>query len=210
MTFNPKLTPPGTEKNLFHDHEFMGSLRQHMMKFAILQIKNQHQAEDAVQEAIILAYQHIDKFQRKAALKTWIFSILKNKLIDILRKERRLTTASELEDGYGLHGDALLEKLFDDRGHWIKQEVPKQWHSPEQDIENKHFWMVFDMCLNAMPQTYSRYFMMREFLELNTQEICHNEGLTANQLNVTLYRARLRLRECLENNWYQNSEESLC
>jgi RNA polymerase sigma-70 factor (ECF subfamily) len=45
--------------------------------------------------------------------------------------------------------------------------------------------------------------MMREFLELTTDEICSNEMISANSLNVTLYRARLRLRECLENRWFQ-------
>lgn len=210
MTFDADVTLPESGAQLFHDPVFMHSLRQQMMKFAILQIKNQHLAEDAVQEAMISAYQHIDKFQRQAALKTWIFSILKNKLIDLLRKESRLTTASELEDGYGIHGDALMEKLFDERGHWVKHEAPQKWTSPDNDMENDRFWIVFDACLNNMPQTYSRYFMMREFLELDTKEICHNEGLTVNQLNVTLYRARLRLRECLENNWYQNGEEHPC
>jgi len=50
--------------------------------------------------------------------------------------------------------------------------------------------------------------MMREFLELDTSEICQNENLTVSNLNVTLYRARLRLRECLEDNWYQAEENT--
>jgi RNA polymerase sigma-70 factor (ECF subfamily) len=54
-----------------------------------------------------------------------------------------------------------------------------------------------------MPDKYGRLFMMREFLELTTDEICSNEMISANSLNVTLYRARLRLRECLENRWFQ-------
>ena len=45
--------------------------------------------------------------------------------------------------------------------------------------------------------------MMREFLEMDTPEICHNEAISISSLNVTLYRARLRLRECLEDHWFQ-------
>jgi RNA polymerase sigma-70 factor (ECF subfamily) len=44
--------------------------------------------------------------------------------------------------------------------------------------------------------------MMREFLELETKEICENEEVSVSNLNTTLFRARLRLRECLEDNWF--------
>ncbi|WP_269454520.1 sigma factor-like helix-turn-helix DNA-binding protein, partial [Neptuniibacter pectenicola] len=62
---------------------------------------------------------------------------------------------------------------------------------------------MFDTCLEALPAKYSRLFMMREFLELDTNEICDNEEVTVSNLNTTLFRARLRLRECLEDNWFQ-------
>ncbi len=195
------------QAEFFQDKVFMHSLHQKMIKFALIQVKNEQLAEDAVQESLISAYKNIDKFQRKAALQTWIFSILKNKLIDLLRKESKTISASQLEDGEGLHGDDLIECLFDHSGHWYDEQKPVHWDHPDQDLENDQFWRIFDICLNNMPIKYSRYFMMREFLELQTSEICENEKLSVNQLNVTLYRARLRLRECLENNWYMQEEQ---
>lgn len=50
--------------------------------------------------------------------------------------------------------------------------------------------------------------MMREFLELDSEEICSNENISGNYLNVTLYRARLRLRECLEIRWFEQEQPS--
>jgi RNA polymerase sigma-70 factor (ECF subfamily) len=194
-------------KGIFHDEIFMHSLRRQMLKFAILQIQDEQLAEDAIQETMLSAYQHIEKFERQAALKTWIFAILKNKLIDLLRKEKHITAASQLEEGNGIQGESLIEKLFDDHGHWHKHERPLKWQQPDSGIENEHFWRVFDACLNALPERYGRLFMMREFLELTSAEICINEEISANHLNVTLYRARLRLRECLEDNWYQKQTE---
>jgi len=196
------------QNQIFQDKLFMHSLRKKMLKFALIQVKNEQLAEDAVQEALISAYQNMAKFQRQAALQTWIFSILKNKLIDLLRKEKRVTSVSQLEQGHGLHGDELMEFLFDQKGHWHKEQKPIRWPHPDEDLENTHFWRVFETCLDNMPERYSRYFMMREFLELETNEICTNENLTTNQLNVTLYRARLKLRECLENNWYLEERTS--
>ncbi|TDR06305.1 RNA polymerase factor sigma-70 [Marinomonas communis] len=187
---------------LFQDTEFMEALRSQMLKFAILQVRNEALAEDAVQEAMLSAYQNIERFNRQAALKTWVFAILKNKLIDILRKEKRYTNVSLLEEGAGRSDEALLEDLFNEKGHWQKSERPKKWDEPDHDIENSHFWRTFDVCLEALPAKHSRYFMMREFLELETKEICENEEVSVSNLNTTLFRARLRLRECLEDNWF--------
>ncbi|WNJ96177.1 RNA polymerase factor sigma-70 [Vibrio ruber] len=207
MTFADSDIQPNTfSQHLFDDEQFIQPLRQQMLKFARLQVQDEQLAEDAVQEAMIAAYQHIDKFEQQAALKTWIFAILKNKLIDLLRKEKRTTVASQLEQGDCTQGDALMEKLFDQHGHWQKHERPVKWQQPDSCIEDEHFWRVFDTCLNALPERYGRLFMMREFLELATPEICHNEDISVSHLNVTLYRARLRLRECLENNWYLSEE----
>ncbi|MFD1382684.1 RNA polymerase factor sigma-70 [Rhodanobacter aciditrophus] len=188
---------------IFQDTVFMEGLRQQMFKFALLQVRNEAIAEDAVQDAMLSAYQNIERFNRQAALKTWVFAILKNKLIDILRKEKRYTNASSLEEGRNSNGEALLEELFTDNGHWQKHERPQKWDEPDHGIESQHFWRIFDACLDALPAKYSRFFMMREFLELDTNEICDNEDISVSNLNTTLFRARLRLRECLENNWFQ-------
>ena len=112
-------------ENIFQDAAFMEALRVQMLKFAKLQVRDSQLAEDAVQEAMLSAYQHIDRFARQAAFKTWVLSILKNKLIDLLRKEKRHTAASQLEEGPNLSGDALIEHLFEENGHWQKDERPK-------------------------------------------------------------------------------------
>lgn len=190
------------DKHLFDDTVFMQTLRTQMLKFAILQVRNETLAEDAVQEAILSAYQHIERFNRQAALKTWVFAILKNKLIDLLRKEKRYTDAKILDSGAGRNDEALLDNLFTEQGYWQKDQRPQKWDEPDQDLESHHFWKIFDTCLDALPARYSRLFMMREFLELDSREICDNEALSISNLNTTLFRARLRLRECLEDNWF--------
>ena len=75
---------------------FVIELRQQMLKFAILQLSSLQQAEDAVQEALMSAFQHIDSFTGRAAFKTWVFAILKNKIFDLIRQKSRLMTMSEL------------------------------------------------------------------------------------------------------------------
>ncbi|SDZ81630.1 RNA polymerase factor sigma-70 [Microbulbifer marinus] len=190
----------GSEGSPLSDEQFLQELRQQMHRFATLQLGDSQLAEDAVQEALIGALKNVRTFAGRAALKTWVFAILKNKIADVLRQRQRFVDADQL-----LHADREghdLDELFDRRGHWLKDERPAHWEDTEAAIHDKHFWRVFDACLNHLPVRQAQVFMMREFIELESHEICAAAEITVSNLNVTLHRARLRLRECLENNWF--------
>jgi len=125
---------------------------------------------------------------------------LKNKIADHLRKQQRLVNTSSLlqEDSSGDDLDAL----FNDKGYWHMSERPAAWGDPEGSLEDGHFWRVFETCLEHLPAKQARVFMMREFVGLSSSEICETVSLTLSNLHVLLHRARLRLRECLENHWF--------
>lgn len=178
---------------------FLIDLRQQMLKFAILQLSSLQLAEDAVQEALASAFQHIGSFTGRAAFKTWVFAILKNKIIDIIRQKSRLMTMSELFKDE--ESELSIDALFDASGHWHKYEAPQAWPSPEKMLEQQDFWIVFDACLNHLPAKYAQVFMLREMIELSSDEICEKLGLSVSNLNVLMYRSRTKLRECLENTW---------
>ena len=59
-----------------------------------------------------------------------------------------------------------------------------------------------DACTQKLPPVQGRLFLMREWLEMSSEEICKELGLTSTNLYVQLHRARLRLRECLELHWF--------
>ena len=178
---------------------FLIELRQQMLKFAILQLSSFQLAEDAVQEALTSAYQHIGSFTGRAAFKTWVFAILKNKIVDLIRQKSRLVCMSELfKDA---ESELSIDELFDASGHWHKYEAPQAWQSPEEIMEQQDFWIIFDVCLNHLPAKYAQVFMLREMIELSSDEICEKLGITVTNLNVLMYRSRTRLRECLENKW---------
>ncbi|WP_343619558.1 RNA polymerase factor sigma-70 [Acinetobacter proteolyticus] len=188
--------------NLFHqlhNPAFLQDLRQQMLKFAILQLSSIQQAEDVVQEALTSAFQHLDSFTGRAAFKTWVFAILKNKIIDLIRQKSRLVSMSELFKDE--ESELSIDELFDASGHWHKYEAPQAWQSPEEMMEQQDFWIIFDACLNHLPAKYAQVFMLREVIELSSNEICEKLELTVSNFNVLMYRSRTRLRECLENKW---------
>ena len=183
---------------------FLKDLRAQMLKFATLQLRDEALAEDAVQEALMGAMKNAASFNRRSALKTWVFAILKNKIADQLRKGNRMIEASRLlrenEDGEN------FDMLFDRKGFWQVDERPAGWSEPMDAVKNDHFWRVFETCLSGLPENQARLFMMREFIELDSNEICETLSISTSNLHVMLYRARLRLRECLENRWFNEGE----
>lgn len=202
----PAMEPSAKQAtSLLNDEVFLHDLRRQMLKFATLQLPDGQLAEDAVQEAFIGALKNASAFGGRAALKTWIFAILKNKIADVLRQRRRLAETSLLsrEDEEDVD---LSELLFDAQGFWQSDERPATWGDPENSLCDREFWQVFEACLEHLPAQQGRVFMMREFIELDSQEICATLEITVSNLNVMLHRARLRLRECLENDWFLEGE----
>ncbi|MGD9471202.1 MAG: sigma-70 family RNA polymerase sigma factor [Novosphingobium sp.] len=182
------------------DPVFIAQVREDMMRFARLQLGVDDEAEDAVQEALAGALRNAASFRGEAALKTWIIAILKNKVADILRqRQRRPINASQIPSQ---DQEGVLPAVFDQKGMWRDAARPARWEDPEADLHSSQFLAIFDACLNRLPPQQGRVFMMREVVELETQEICTELGLSISNVHVILHRARLALRACLQLHWF--------
>ncbi|WP_179402835.1 RNA polymerase factor sigma-70 [Burkholderia guangdongensis] len=180
----------------YDDPAYLAQLRRDLLRFARLQLRDTDAAEDAVQEALAAAWTHSSDFAGLSAHKTWVFGILRNKLIDSLRVRQRMVSLSALDAE--LDGESALDReLFKDNGHWTPYAKPRPWPQPETLLQQQQFWTLFEMCLNHLPEQIGRVFMMREFLDFEIADICTELTLTTNHCSVLLYRARTRLRTCL-------------
>ena len=179
----------------------LNALRPDLLRFARLQLRDAGAAEDAVQETLLAALTGSHSFESRSSYKTWLISILRNKIIDIIRDQGREVSASSLADDEA--GDEqLADTLFDRRGHWQAEARPGRWADPEASFEQKQFWAVFEACLDRLPAKAARVFMMREFLGLETDEICKETGMSTSNCWVVLHRARQGLRTCLDTRWF--------
>ena len=182
-------------------HAELNALRPDLLRFARLQLRDAGAAEDAVQETLLAALAGSQSFAHRSSYKTWLVSILRNKIVDIIRSQSREVPASSLasdEEG----DEALAEKLFEPGGHWRAEARPGRWADPEASFEQQQFWRVFEACLDHLPAKTARVFMMREILGLETSEICKETGISTSNCWVVLHRARLSLRTCLETSWF--------
>ena len=189
------------------DSTFLASLRRDLLRFAELQLRDRAAAEDAVQEALAAALSGQDRFAGRAALKSWVFAILKNKIVDILRQRQRTATLSSLAPDDDDEDDFAV--LFDRKDFWRPDERPQTWGDPEATFVQQQFWVVFETCLTRLPENTARVFMMREFLGLDTPGICQELAITTSHCHVILHRARMGLRLCLEQRWF-NPEDPSC
>jgi RNA polymerase sigma-70 factor (TIGR02943 family) len=171
------------------------ALRPQLLRFARTQLRNEAWAEDAVSETLLAALEKPHSFAGQSQLKTWLVGVLKHKVIDQLRRHAREATVLTAEDG-----EDLLETLFDATGHW--REVPAEWADPQAALAQRQFFEVLEACIQNLPAAQARVFMMREWLELESPEICNELAISSTNLWVLLHRARLRLRECLQLKWF--------
>ncbi|MEJ2396149.1 MAG: sigma-70 family RNA polymerase sigma factor [Candidatus Thiodiazotropha sp.] len=179
---------------------FFGERRDDLVRFAVLQLRDQAQAEDVVQEALMAAMQGIDKFQGRSSLKTWVFSILKRKIIDAMRAGRREVTATQMTSGDDEERE--YNELFNERGFWATEHKPHRWTEPEESLEQQQFWRILELCLDHLPTRTAQVFSMRELLGLDTDEICKELSISTSNCWVILHRARMGLRLCLEEQWF--------
>ncbi|MCG5072378.1 MULTISPECIES: sigma-70 family RNA polymerase sigma factor [Burkholderiaceae] len=184
----------------------LAQLRSNMLRFARLQLRDDAAAEDAVQDAMLAAMSKMADFRGNAQLSTWVFAILKNKIIDIMRSRKRFTSSQEVDE---LPADSF-DALFDERDRWQVDERPAFWGDPEATLEQQQFWTVFQTCLDRLPPSTARVFMMREFLELEPEDVAAELAITKSNCGVILHRARMALRVCLQTKWFNERGNRKC
>jgi RNA polymerase sigma-70 factor (ECF subfamily) len=184
------------------DADQLAQHRDYLVRFAMAHLRDPARAEDVVQETLLAAMENRAGFSGKAQLRTWLTGILKHKIIDVFRRQKREAPGDGL-DGAALESDEEFADLHFDaerQDHW--RTFPQAWTNPEQSLEQKRFWEVFESCSKQMPAQTARVFLMRELMGLETEEICKELGITPNNCWVMLYRARMNLRQCLETRWF--------
>jgi RNA polymerase sigma-70 factor (ECF subfamily) len=176
------MEPPMTDAGPI-DQQALAAHRDYLYRFALAHLRDPVRAEDVVQETLLAAVESRSAFSGKA---------------QVFRRQARETPLEpgepDAEDFEDLYFDAH------NRDHW--RSFPQAWADPEQSFEQKRFWEVLDACSKLMPAQTARVFVMRELMGLETDEICKELGVSANNCWVMLYRARMSLRQCLEIKWF--------
>ncbi len=168
-----------------------------LFRFALQRVRSEAIAEDLVQDTLLAGIQGFNKFNKQSSIKTWLVGILKHKIIDHYRKVSRESPALSDSD----LGDDLLKYQFDDKCHWKANLV--EWDTPEELLDNEQFWEAFHHCISRLPETMGNLFMLRTVEGLSSEDCCKVLNFkSTNHLWVVLSRTRMKLRQCLEIQWF--------
>jgi RNA polymerase sigma-70 factor (ECF subfamily) len=167
----------------------------YMYRYALARLSDPEIARDLVQESLLAAMHAFKGFQGKSSIKTWLIAILKRKIVDHYRRARSRQSRNNIETGTG-----GIDQTFDEYGHW--QISPNEWTlNPGKAYEQREFMEVLYQCISKLPSRLAEIFMLREFEDMSTKQICSELDISESNCWVMLYRARLQLRNCLETNW---------
>jgi len=171
-----------------------------LYRFTLYRVKDPSIAEDLVQETFLAALKARKNFQGRSTARTWLIGILKHKIVDHIRKRVREQTSDKVESMLNAAANDPVDTSFNDEGDWRVR--PSKWAvDPMKLYEQKEFMDVLYQCLGELPERQAEAFMMREIDGFSTEEICKVMNISATNSWVMLYRARMWLRRCLENNW---------
>jgi RNA polymerase sigma-70 factor (ECF subfamily) len=169
-----------------------------LFRYVLARCPNREIAEDLVQETFLAALDTKDSFSGHSSEKTWLFGILKHKLADYYRSANR-----EHPDGL-LQGTDEEAEFFDSKGRWRKDRRPEAWaERPDSVLEKSEFWQIFERCLASLPSPLKDVFQLRELEKITGENSCELLQISPENLWVRLHRAKLRLRYCLEKNYFK-------
>ncbi|MEJ2720059.1 MAG: sigma-70 family RNA polymerase sigma factor [bacterium] len=191
-------THPAGASSIRNPSEWVDLHGDALYRFALLRVKDQHVAEDLVQETFLSALQAAGRFKGNSAPRTWLIGILKHKILDHFRKSSVEVNASDVTP-WEEEDD---REYFDNTGHW-KRELHEWRESPENLVESQEFWKTFQACLSGLPEAHRRAFALKEIDGLDGDEICEILAVSPNNFWVMLHRARAKLRKCLDANWFR-------
>ena len=152
-------------------------------------------AEDAVQASLLVFVRRASEYDGRARACTWIHGILQRKIWETRRELRRETEQEEI--------DVVVESRFDESGSWARP--PR---GPLEALARGEVQRELESCLQRLPDRQRLAFTLREVEGFETEEICKIIDVSANNLGVLMFRARNKLRECLESRGFEGSSDA--
>jgi RNA polymerase sigma-70 factor (ECF subfamily) len=176
----------------------------YLYSLAMMKTGNRETAQDLVQETFLSAVKAKDAFNGLSSEKTWLTTILRNKVVDFYRKKDVLKDASEYlsETDTSFH-TAFFESAAESYGHWRHNTAPRAWsEGADAAIKRKEFYKILQYCIDKMPPKLIPAFVAKYIDETDTEKICKELDLSSSNYWVMIHRSKVLMRSCLEKNWF--------
>ena len=171
------------EKEVFHELIRPYERMVYLTLFSI--VKNEAEAEDGAQEAVISAYRNLRSFRGHAKFSTWLTTIAINEGRKRLRKSK------------GRAEDSTDEQMEDREGNYTPATLTDWREIPLESLERKELREALRVAVTELPDIYRQVFALRDLEEMNIEETAEALGITTGTVKVRLHRARIMLQKRL-------------
>tara|TARA_B110001454_G_scaffold124858_1_gene116502 strand:+ start:241 stop:822 length:582 start_codon:yes stop_codon:yes gene_type:complete len=180
---------------LLNTDKWIDNYADYMYNYAVVRVNDSDLSKDLVQDTFFSGLKSAKNFKGKSTERTWLISILKRKIIDHYRKINSKKGQAEVRMNFYDNGE--------NEGNWLEERVPQTWdNQSEKSIENQELKSQLESCIDALPKKHRMVFRMKTIQEFETEEICKELDISASNLWVIIHRARIQLRKCMEDNWF--------
>ena len=169
-----------------------------LLRLAMTFMKDRSLAEEVVQDTWMAALDHLDAFEGRSALRTWLFHIVANKARTRIGQEGRSVPFSALGTSEDGDEEAVSSDRFDQGGMWKEPPGPWSEENPERLAQGKETRAAIEAAIATLPEAQRAVITLRDIEEMETEEICNLLGITVSNQRVLLHRARARVRQALE------------
>lgn len=193
-------------KHTLQPSEWLRLYGDYLFSIAMVKLSNRELAEDIVQETFLSAIRAAAGFKGDSSEKTWLTTILNNKIIDQYRKK---ATSKEITD-YVVSTEASFTQHFFETGpgvtpHWLDDTAPQSWDAAaDKQLNEKEFQNILLACIHKMPEKLASVFVAKYLDDILTENICKDFSLTSSNYWVIIHRAKVLVRSCLEKNWFRH------
>jgi RNA polymerase sigma-70 factor (ECF subfamily) len=170
------------EHELFYELIRPYEMRVYAAAFAIL--RNEADAEDVAQEAVLKAFKHLGQFRAEARFSTWLLQITVNEA----RMRVRQAHAHIMEP---------IADRQDEQGNYTPRDFADWREIPSETLERKEVRQKLAEALSELGQIYREVFVLRDMQHLSIEETANALGISTASVKTRLLRARLMLRELL-------------
>lgn len=158
-------------------------------------------AEDLVQETFLAAVENVSKFREESSPKTWLFTILNNKIINHYRKNAKQDIVVEIPESS--KAKEFTDSFFDENGSWNANYQHMSLTEEKHLLDDDDFNKVMAMCMDHLPDNWRKAVSYKYLIDKNPKDICQELKITLSNYWQVIHRAKLMLKKCIEINYYK-------
>ncbi len=193
-----------TNTQILNPAQWLALYGDYLFSIAMIKLNDRQLAEDMLQETFLSAIKAAPNFRGESSEKTWLTTILNNKIIDQYRKKSVVKTVTE----YINQTELSFTLSFFESGqgvipHWLEEAYPRHWATgADAHLNQREFEDILNDCIKKMPDKLKLIFMAKFMEEETADHICKEFDLSSSNYWVIIHRAKVLMRSCLEKNWF--------